>query len=71
MMVLGGIVSHTRAQIAMKTIYKMNVKSFQSGSIGIVNGMKPNGEVDNCCLQSAEVWVGTNFAVAAYVRTTL
>ncbi len=30
-----------------------------------MNGMRPNGTVDNCCLQSREVWTGVTYAVAA------
>jgi len=32
---------------------------------GAVNGMRPNGEIDDCCLQSREVWTGTTYALAA------
>ena len=38
---------------------------FAEGKMGPVNGMRPNGKVDRSCNQSAEVWTGTAYAVAA------
>ena len=30
---------------ALNTVYKYNVLQFQDGSMGAVNGMRPNGQV--------------------------
>jgi len=35
------------------------------GDRGAVNGMRPDGRIDRTCLQSAEVWTGTTFTLAA------
>ena len=58
-----------------RTIYEFNVMKFArniSGGgenppalFGAVNGMRPNGTVDDSCLQSREVWTGTTYGLAA------
>lgn len=49
-----------------RTIYKMNVVTFGDGKLlGAVNGMRPDGTIDNSCIQSREVWTGTTYALAA------
>lgn len=50
---------------ALRTIYAYNVLKFKNGTIGAVNGMRPDGKVDPTCLQSVEVWTGTTFGLAA------
>lgn len=50
---------------ALNTVYKYNVLKFQDGSMGAVNGMRPNGQVDTSSLQAEEVWTGITYAVAA------
>ena len=35
--------------------------------MGAVNGMRPDGTVDASSEQSAEVWVGTTYALAAFM----
>ena len=35
--------------------------------MGAVNGMRPDGTVDDSSEQSAEVWVGTTYALAAFM----
>ena len=35
--------------------------------MGAVNGMRPDGTVDTTSEQSAEVWVGTSYALAAFM----
>jgi non-lysosomal glucosylceramidase len=62
---LDPIVSHNRAKKALQTIYKYNVLRFADGMMGAVNGMRPDGKIDKSSIQSAEVWVGTTYAVAA------
>lgn len=50
---------------ALTTVYKYNVLQFQDGTMGAVNGMRPNGQVDTSSLQAEEVWTGVTYAVAA------
>ena len=45
----------------------MNVRGFAGGTIGAVNGIRPDGSVDTTSEQSAEVWVGTTYALAAFM----
>jgi non-lysosomal glucosylceramidase len=59
------IVEPTRAQNSLQTIFNFNVKQFQDGKMGAVNGMRPNGQVDQTSMQSREVWAGTTYALAA------
>jgi non-lysosomal glucosylceramidase len=60
------VVTPQQALSCFRTIYRLNVVAFGAGRfLGAVNGMKPNGRVDNCCLQSREVWTGTTYALAA------
>ena len=35
--------------------------------MGAVNGVRPDGSVDHSSEQSAEVWVGTTYALAAFM----
>jgi non-lysosomal glucosylceramidase len=52
---------------ALQTIYDYNVRRFADGQMGAVNGMRPDGTVDVSSEQSQEVWVGTNYALAAFM----
>ena len=38
---------------------------YEEGSLGAVNGMRPDGSLDRSCIQSMEIWTGTSFALAA------
>ncbi len=53
------------ARSALKKVYEFNVKQFEDGEIGAVNGMLPDGRVDTSALQSQEVWTGMTYALAA------
>jgi len=60
----------TQALLCFQTIYSHNVVKFSEvcpgGDLsGAVNGMRPDGKVDDSCLQSREVWTGTTYALAA------
>ena len=33
--------------------------------MGAVNGMHPNGKVDETCMQSREIWTGVTYSLAA------
>ena len=50
---------------ALKKIYDFNVMKIKGGRMGAVNGMHPNGKVDETCMQSREIWTGVTYGVAA------
>lgn len=50
---------------ALKTIFEKNVMSFAGGTMGAVNGMRPDGVPDTSSVQSNEVWIGVVYALAA------
>jgi non-lysosomal glucosylceramidase len=62
---LDPIVPSERARKALETVFKFNVLRYAQGTMGAVNGMRPNGKVDTSSTQSAEVWTGTTYALAA------
>jgi non-lysosomal glucosylceramidase len=41
------------------------VSGFGGGAMGAVNGTTADGSIDESSLQSAEVWVGVSYALAA------
>ncbi len=59
------ILPHDHIKKALQTIYEFNIRCFQNSEMGAVNGMRPNGKVDQTNLQSQEVWTGTSYALAA------
>lgn len=50
---------------ALRKIYDFNVMKVRGGRMGAVNGMHPNGKVDETCMQSREIWTGVTYGVAA------
>ncbi|KAK6781205.1 hypothetical protein RDI58_023389 [Solanum bulbocastanum] len=50
---------------ALQKIYDFNVMKVRGGRMGAVNGMHPNGKVDDTCMQSREIWTGVTYGVAA------
>ena len=60
-----GIVKSIRSKKALETVFERNVMGFNNGTMGAMNGMRPNGTVDKSSMQSQEVWTGTTYAVAA------
>ena len=54
---------HTRSMLAK--IFEKNVMGIQGGSIGAMNGVRPDGSIDRTSLQSQEVWSGSTYALAA------
>jgi len=64
---LGAIVPDDRVETALRTIHARNVCGFAGGRMGAVNGTRPDGSVDTSSEQSAEVWVGTTYALAAFM----
>jgi non-lysosomal glucosylceramidase len=64
---LGDLVAPARVDRALRTIFERNVCGFAGGEMGAVNGVRPNGDVDASSEQSSEVWVGTTYALAAFM----
>jgi non-lysosomal glucosylceramidase len=64
---LGDLIPRDRVEAALRTIHRLNVCSFGDGRMGAVNGMHPDGTVDTSSEQSKEVWVGTTYALAAFM----
>ncbi|KAL9686714.1 hypothetical protein QQ045_031107 [Rhodiola kirilowii] len=50
---------------SLQKIFDYNVMKIKGGKMGAVNGMYPNGKVDDTCMQSREIWTGVTYAVAA------
>ncbi|KAB1201644.1 Non-lysosomal glucosylceramidase [Morella rubra] len=50
---------------SLQKIYDFNVMKVKGGRMGAVNGMLPNGKVDESCMQSREIWTGVTYGVAA------
>ncbi|XP_064962448.1 uncharacterized protein LOC135611079 [Musa acuminata AAA Group] len=49
----------------LQKIFEFNVMKVRGGRMGAVNGMNPNGKVDECCMQSREIWTGVTYSLAA------
>ena len=64
---LGDLVAPARVDAALRTIHARNVCGFAGGRSGPVNGTRPDGSVDRSSEQSEEVWVGTAYALAAFM----
>ena len=64
---LGDLLPDDRVETALRTIHARNVRGFAGGRMGAVNGTRPDGSVDGSSEQSAEVWVGTTYALAAFM----
>ena len=64
---LGDLVPSDRVEAALRTIHRLNVRGFAEGTMGAVNGMHTDGTVDMSSEQSKEVWVGTTYALAAFM----
>jgi non-lysosomal glucosylceramidase len=64
---LGDLLPRDRVEAALRTIHRRNVCGFAGGRMGAVNGTRPDGSVDHSSEQSAEVWVGTTYALAAFM----
>jgi non-lysosomal glucosylceramidase len=64
---LGDVVEPGKVRSTLERIYELNVVQFGEGLIGAVNGMRPDGTVDRSSEQSQEVWVGTTYALAAFM----
>ncbi|KAJ4722956.1 Non-lysosomal glucosylceramidase [Melia azedarach] len=54
-----------KVKSSLQKIYDFNVMKVKGGRMGAVNGMHPNGKVDETCMQSREIWTGVTYGVAA------
>ena len=64
---LGDIVPPWRVESALRHVFERNVRGFGDGEMGAVNGTRPDGSVDHTSEQSEEVWIGTTYALAAFM----
>ena len=64
---LGDLVDPARVEAALRTVHARNVRGFADGTMGAVNGTRPDGSVDCSSEQSQEVWIGTTYALAAFM----
>lgn len=64
---LGDVLPPSRVESALREIFERNVRGFGGGELGAVNGTRPDGSVDRSSEQSQEVWVGTTYALAAFM----
>jgi non-lysosomal glucosylceramidase len=64
---LGEIAPAEHVRLALETIFQRNVRGFGDGTMGAVNGMHPDGTLDESSEHSSEVWVGTTYALAAFM----
>lgn len=62
---LPSLFDDVKIRSALNKIYDFNVMKVRGGKMGAVNGMHPNGKVDETCMQSREIWSGVTYAVAA------
>ncbi len=76
---LPGVVPSEHARSVLRKVFALNVMGWRGGGRGrrgdppagapgergAVNGMRPDGRPDRTCMQSAEVWTGTTFSLAA------
>lgn len=59
------IVPEDHAKSAIETVFEFNVKKFNNGETGAVNGMMPDGNIDTYTIQSEEMWSGVVYAYAS------
>lgn len=62
---LPSLFDESKIKSALRKVYDFNVMKVKGGRMGAVNGMHPNGKVDETCMQSREVWTGVTYGVAA------
>ncbi|KAG9151113.1 hypothetical protein Leryth_002690 [Lithospermum erythrorhizon] len=62
---LPDLFDNSKIQSALQKVFDFNVMKIQGGRMGAVNGMYPNGKVDDTCMQSREIWTGVTYGAAA------
>ncbi|KAF9604796.1 hypothetical protein IFM89_010337 [Coptis chinensis] len=67
---LPSLFDDSKIRSALQKIFDFNVMRVKGGRIGAVNGMYPNGKVDESCMQSREIWTGVTYGLAATMILT-
>lgn len=62
---LPSLFDESKVRSTLQKIFEFNVMKVKGGRMGAVNGMHPNGKVDESCMQSREIWTGVTYSVAA------
>lgn len=62
---LPNLFDESKIRSSLQKIYEFNVMKVKNGQMGAVNGMHPNGKVDETCMQSREIWTGVTYGVAS------
>ncbi|XP_074588013.1 uncharacterized protein LOC141843888 [Curcuma longa] len=62
---LPSLFDEVKIRHTLQKIFEYNVMKVKGGRMGAVNGMNPNGKVDNSCMQSREIWTGVTYSLAA------
>ena len=61
------IVPRDHVRSVLETVYRHNVLGFQGGTMGAVNGIRPDGTLYTDADQAEEVWSGVTYALAAFM----
>ncbi|CAI9117799.1 OLC1v1019284C2 [Oldenlandia corymbosa var. corymbosa] len=62
---LPNLFDEDKIRSALQKVFDFNVMRIRGGRMGAVNGMYPNGKIDETCMQSREIWTGVTYAAAA------
>lgn len=62
---LPDLFDNAKIKSSLQKIFDFNVMKVQGGKMGAVNGMYPNGKIDDTCMQSREIWTGVTYGAAA------
>ncbi|XP_050400246.1 non-lysosomal glucosylceramidase isoform X1 [Patella vulgata] len=54
-----------KVRTALKTVFDNNVMKYANGTMGAINGTKPDGSRDTSSPQSEEFWTGITYGLAA------
>jgi len=66
---LGELVPREMTRESLEAIFKFTVMGFENGELGAVNGMNADGTPIKDNEQSEEVWAGTTFALASFLKS--
>jgi len=64
---LGPLVPRADTLSALRTVYRLNVMSFDHGRMGAINGISPTGALLRDNEQIHEVWTGTTLGLASFM----
>jgi non-lysosomal glucosylceramidase len=66
---LGQIVPREMTRKTLAKIFKLNIMGFENGEMGAVNGINADGTLIRENEQTEEVWAGTTFALASFMKS--